>query len=179
MRNGNLLKSSVSEICVKWIRINQGVGYFVLKTKFTHVTTLWKSAQNARSVKKIRTLFQKEIKLIVYILKRQGLTWTFQTKNLFPCSCYIHAAKYYKENLGKPVEVYFNWKVLKWKKFCWNLLLDSPQIVKWGGCIKWTKTGKNNTKTLIQSNRYKVPSIDSLFRGQNFKTVKQPCSLNR
>ena len=68
-----------------------------------------------------------------------------------------------RKNLSKPVEVYFNWKVLKWKKFCWNLLHDSPQIVKWAGCIKRRKIGKNNTKTLIQSNRYKVPSIDSIY----------------
>ena len=29
MRNGNLLKSHVSEICVQWISINQGVGVFI------------------------------------------------------------------------------------------------------------------------------------------------------
>ena len=29
--------------------------------------------------------------------------------------------------------------------------------------VKWVKTEKNNTKTLVQNDRYKVPSIDSLF----------------
>ena len=32
MRSGNLLKSHICEICVKWIRVNQGVGvvYFLV-----------------------------------------------------------------------------------------------------------------------------------------------------
>ena len=37
MRNGNLLKSRVSEICVKRIRVNQGVGVLHFRNYFTQL----------------------------------------------------------------------------------------------------------------------------------------------
>ena len=50
---------------------------------------------------------------------------------------------------------------------------EIPKIVKSAGCIKQAKTGKNNTKALVQSNRYMVPSIDSLFTHNIHLKIKE------
>ena len=40
MRNGNLLKSCVSEICVKQIRVNQGVGVIGISKFYEQIKIL-------------------------------------------------------------------------------------------------------------------------------------------
>ena len=50
---------------------------------------------------------------------------------------------------------------------------EFSQVVKETGSIKRAKTGKNNTKTLVQSNRYIVPSVDSLFTHNIHLKIKE------
>ena len=45
--------------------------------------------------------------------------------------------------------------------------------IKRTGCNKQTKQEKNNTKTLVQSNSYMVPSIDSLFTHNIHLKIKE------
>ena len=54
MWNGNLLKSRVSEICVKWIRVNQGVGVFSIQ-EYLSTPSLFLESFNAWNIRDAQT----------------------------------------------------------------------------------------------------------------------------
>ena len=75
MRNVNLLKSLVSKICIKWIRVNQGVGVPCERTEFPDYdhSTEWRIENRCTRLKWIGLSFActKGLRYLLWVRKRR------------------------------------------------------------------------------------------------------------